>query len=123
VVDRYHVVMPTSSSPINIHNSYSSTDTSIWSNHNAYITKDVSNIHNGHVRPYSSTKLASQYTPQTHTPMSNCYSQSDMRAYADFGQSLYTAPDSIRMEIEPNMVSAHMLCLALSNRLHLFIAG
>jgi hypothetical protein len=39
-------------------------------------------------------------------PMSNCYSRADMRASADFGQSLYTAPDSIRMEIAPNMVSS-----------------
>jgi hypothetical protein len=29
-----------------------------------------------------------------------------MRASADFGQSLYTAPDSIRMLIAPNMVSS-----------------
>jgi hypothetical protein len=29
-----------------------------------------------------------------------------MRASSDFGQSLYTAPDTIRMEIAPNMVSA-----------------
>jgi hypothetical protein len=39
-------------------------------------------------------------------PMSNYYSQADMRASADFGQSLYTTPDSIRMEIALNMVSA-----------------
>jgi uncharacterized membrane protein YGL010W len=29
-----------------------------------------------------------------------------MRALTDFGQSLYIAPYSIRMEIAPNMVSA-----------------
>jgi hypothetical protein len=38
--------------------------------------------------------------------MSNYYSRADMRASADFGQSLYTALDSIRMEIAPNMVSS-----------------
>jgi hypothetical protein len=39
-------------------------------------------------------------------PMSNYYSRADMRALADFGQSLYIAPDSIRIEIAPNMVSS-----------------
>jgi hypothetical protein len=39
-------------------------------------------------------------------PMSNYYSQVDMRASADFGQSIYTAPDSIRMKIAPNMASS-----------------
>jgi hypothetical protein len=58
------------------------------------------------VPPYSSTEPASHCTPQTHMPMSNYYSQADMRASADFGQSLYTTPDSIRMEIALNMVSA-----------------
>jgi hypothetical protein len=37
--------------------------------------------------------------------MSNYYSQANIRAPADFSQSLYTAPDSIRIEIAPNMVS------------------
>jgi hypothetical protein len=105
VVNRSHIVMPTSSSHVNMHNSYSSTDISRWSNHNAYMFEDVSNIHNGFVPPYSSTELASHCTPQTHMPMSNCYSQANMRASDDFGQSLYTTPDLIRMEIAPNMVS------------------
>jgi hypothetical protein len=39
-------------------------------------------------------------------PMSNYYSRDDMRALANFSQSLYTAPDSIRMEIAANMVSS-----------------
>jgi hypothetical protein len=39
-------------------------------------------------------------------PMSNCYTQANMRASADFGQSLYTTPDLIRMEIAQNMVSS-----------------
>jgi hypothetical protein len=72
-----------------------------WSNYNAYIFEHVSNIHNRFVPPYSSTEP----TPQTHMLMSNCYNQADMRASANFSQSLYTAPDSIRMEIAPNMVS------------------
>jgi hypothetical protein len=38
--------------------------------------------------------------------MSNYYRQADMRVLADFGQSLYTTPDSIRMKIALNMVSA-----------------
>jgi hypothetical protein len=106
VVDRSHVVMPASSSHINMHNSYTSTDMSRWSNHNAYIFEHVSNIHNGFVPPYSSIEPASHCTPQTHMPMSNYYSRDDMRASADFGQSLYTAPYSIRMKIAPNMVSS-----------------
>jgi hypothetical protein len=55
---------------------------------------------------YSSTELTSHCTLQTHMPISNCYSQADMRASVDFGQSLYTILDSIRMKIAPNMVSA-----------------
>jgi hypothetical protein len=39
-------------------------------------------------------------------PMSINYSRADMRALADFDQSLYTAPDSIRMEIARNIVSS-----------------
>jgi hypothetical protein len=74
MVDRSHVVMPMSSSHVNMHNLYSSTDMSRWSNHNAYIFEHVSNIHNGFAPPYSSTEHASHCTPQTHMPMSNCYS-------------------------------------------------
>jgi hypothetical protein len=62
VVDRSHVVMPASSSHINVYNSYSSTDMSRWSNHNAYITEHVSNIHNWFMPSYSSTELASHCT-------------------------------------------------------------
>jgi hypothetical protein len=105
VVGGYHVAMHVSSSHVNMHNSYSSTDMSRWSNHNADIFEHVSNIRNGFVPPYSSTESASQCTPQTHMSMSNCYSQTDMRASTDFSQSLYTTPDSIRMEIALNMVS------------------
>jgi hypothetical protein len=105
VVDRSHVVMPVTSSHVNMHNSYSSIDMSRWSNHNAYIFKHVSNTHNGFVPPYSSTKLALHCIPQIHMSMSNCYNRTDMRASIDFGQSLYTALDSIRIEITPNMVS------------------
>jgi hypothetical protein len=101
VVDRSYVVVLVSSSHVNMHNSYNSTDMSRWSNHNAYIFEHVSNIHNGFVPPYSLTELASHCTPQTHMLMSNCY-----RASADFGQSLYTALDAIRIEITPNMVSS-----------------
>jgi hypothetical protein len=106
VVDRSHVVMPVSSSHVIMHNSYSSTCMYRWSNHNSYIFEHVSNIHNGFVPPYSSIEHASHCTPQTHMSMSNCYSRADMRASADFDQSLYTAPDSIRMEIAQNMVSS-----------------
>jgi hypothetical protein len=106
VVDRSHFAMLVSSSHVNMHNSYSSTDMSRWNNHNAYIFEHVSNIHNGFVPPYSSTEPASHCSPQTHMMMSNYYSRADMRASADFGQSLYTALDSIRMEIAPNMVSS-----------------
>jgi hypothetical protein len=105
VVDRSHVAMSVSSSHVNMHNSYSSIDMSRCSNHNAYIFEHVSNIHNGFV-PHSSTEPASHFTPQTHMPMSNCYSRADMRALTDFSQSLYTAPDSIRMKIAPNMISS-----------------
>jgi hypothetical protein len=105
MVNRSHVVMSVSSSYVNIHNSYSSTGMPRWSNHNAYIFEHVSNIHNGFVPPYSLTEPASHCTSQTHMPMSNCYSRADMRASANFGQSLYTTPVSIRMEIAPNMVS------------------
>jgi hypothetical protein len=70
---------------------------STWSNHNAYIAEHVSSIHNGFMPSYSSTELASHCTPRTHMLMSNCYSQADMRASADFGQLLYTPSDSIRM--------------------------
>jgi hypothetical protein len=104
VVDRSHVAMSVSYSHVNMHNSYSSTNMSRWSNHNAYIFEHVSNIHNEFVPPYSSTEPASHCTPQTHMPMSNCYSRADMRASTDFGQSLYIAPDSIRMEVAPNIV-------------------
>jgi hypothetical protein len=106
MVDRSHAVIPVSSSHVNIHNSYNSTDMSRWSNRNAYIFEHVSNIHNGFVLPYSSTEHATHCTPQTHMPMSNCYSRADMRASADFDQSLYAASDSIRMEVAPNMVSS-----------------
>jgi hypothetical protein len=37
VVDKSHVVMHDSSSHVNMYNSYSNTDMSRWSNHNAYI--------------------------------------------------------------------------------------
>jgi hypothetical protein len=74
MVDRSYVVMHVSSSYVNIHNSYSSTDMSRWSNHNAYIFEHVSNIHSGFVPPYSSTKPALHCTPQIYIPMSNCYS-------------------------------------------------
>jgi hypothetical protein len=106
VIDISHVAIPVSSRHVNMHNSYSSTDMPRWSNHNAYIFEHVSNIQNGFVPPYSSTELASHCTPQTHILMSNCYSRANMRASADFGQSIYTASDSIRMEIAPNMVSS-----------------
>jgi hypothetical protein len=116
VVDRFHVVIPMSSSHVNIHNSYSSICMSQRSNYKIYIIEHVSNIHNGYVSPYSSIELASHCASQTHIPMSNCYSRTDMRASTDFGQSLYTAPDSIRMEIAPNMVSAPHV---VSNAFHL----
>jgi hypothetical protein len=58
------------------------------------------------VPPYSSTELVSHCTPQTHMPMCNCYSQAYMRASTDFGQSLYTTSDSMRIEIASNMVSS-----------------
>jgi hypothetical protein len=101
--------MPVSSSCVNMHNSYSSTYMSRWSNHNAYVTEHVSNIHNQYVPPYSSTELASHCTPQTHMTMSNCNSWADMRVLSDFGPSLYTAPDSIRVEIATNMASAPLI--------------
>jgi hypothetical protein len=75
VVDISHIVMPPS---------YSSTDISRWSNHNAYIFEHVSNIHNVCMPSYSSTEFALYCTPQTHMPMNNCYSQADMRASIDF---------------------------------------
>jgi hypothetical protein len=106
VVDRCHIARSVSSSHVNMHNSYSSIDMSRSSNHNAYIFEHVSNIHNGFVPPYTSIEPASHCTPQTHMPMSNCYSRADMRASTDFDQSLYAAPDLIRMEIAPNMVSS-----------------
>jgi hypothetical protein len=106
VVDRSHVAIPMSSSHVNMHYSYSSTDMSRWSNYNAYIFEHVSNIYNGFVPPYSSTEPALHCTPQTHMSMSNCYSRADMRVLADFSQSLYDVPDPIRMEIAQNMVSA-----------------
>jgi hypothetical protein len=95
VLHRSHAIIPTSSSHGNMHNSYISTDMSEWSNYNTYIIEHVSNIHNGFVPPYSLTEPVSHCTPQTHIPMGNCYSRTDMRASADFDQSLYTAPDSI----------------------------
>jgi hypothetical protein len=104
VLDISHVAMPASSSHVNMYNSHSSTDMSRWSN--AYIFEHVSNIHNRFVPPYSSAKLASHCTPQIHMSMSNCYSRTDMRASTNFSQSLYTAPDSIRMEIASNMILA-----------------
>jgi hypothetical protein len=55
---------------------------------------------------YSLIEPASHCTPQIHMPLNNCYSWTNLRTSADFGQLLYTAPDSIRMEIAPNMVSA-----------------
>jgi hypothetical protein len=70
------------------------------------VFEHASNMHNGFVPPYSSTEPVSHCTSQTHMPMSNCYSRADMRVSADFGQSLCTAPDSIRMGIAPNMVSS-----------------
>jgi hypothetical protein len=109
VVDRSHVVKSASSSHVNMHNSYSSTDISRWSNHNPYIFEYVSNIHNGFVSPYSSTEPAPHCAPQTHMQMSNYYTQDDMRAPTDFGQSLYTTPYSIRMEIVQNMVSSPLV--------------
>jgi hypothetical protein len=66
----------------------------------------VSNIHNEFVPPYSSTEPASHCTQQIHKLMSNYYSRTDLRTLTDFDQSLYTTPDSIRIEIAPNMVSA-----------------
>jgi hypothetical protein len=74
MVHRSHDVMHVLSSHVNMHNSYSSIDMSMWSNHNAYITKHVSNIHNGFVPPYSSTEFALHCTSETHMLMSNCYS-------------------------------------------------
>jgi hypothetical protein len=106
LVDRSHVAMPSSSSHVNVHNSYNSTNMSRWSNHNAYIFEHVSNIHNEFVPPYSSTEPTSHCAPQTHMSMSNYYSRADVRAPTDFGQSLYTAPYSIRMEMVSNMVSS-----------------
>jgi hypothetical protein len=89
-----------------MHNSYSSTDMSRWSNHNAYIVEHVSNIHNGFMPSYSSIEPAPHCTSKTHMPMSNCYSRTDTRASADFSQSLYTKLNSIRMEIAPNTASS-----------------
>jgi hypothetical protein len=106
VVDRSHVTMPASSSHVNMHNSHSINDMSRESNHNAYIFEHVSNIHNGFVPPYSLTEPASHCTSQIHMLMSNYYSRTDLRTLADFDQLLYTTPDSIRIEIAPNMVSA-----------------
>jgi hypothetical protein len=106
MVDRSHVAMSVSSSHVNTHNSYSCTDMSRWSNHSAYAFEQASNMHNGFVPPYSLTELASHCTPQTHLPISNCYRRANMRASADFSPSFYTAPDSIRMDIAPNMVSS-----------------
>jgi hypothetical protein len=122
VVDRSHVAMPSSSSHVNVHNSYSTTDMSRWSNHNAYIFEHVSNKQNEYVPPYSSTEPASYCAPQTYMPMSNYYSRADMRAPADFGRSLYTAPDSIRMEMHRICFHHHLLHLARFIWLHLFIA-
>jgi hypothetical protein len=106
VLDRSQVVMSAPSSHVNMHNSHSSTDLSRWSNHNTYITEHVSNIHYGFVPPYSLAEPASHCTPKIHMPMSNCYSRTDIKASVDFGRSLYTIPDSIRMKITPNMVLA-----------------
>jgi hypothetical protein len=51
LVGRSHIGMASSFSHVNVHNSYSSTDISRWSNHNAYIFDHVSNIHNEFVPP------------------------------------------------------------------------
>jgi hypothetical protein len=56
MVDISHVVMPASSSHVNMHNSYNSTDMSGLSNHNSYVFEHASNMHNGFVPPYSSTE-------------------------------------------------------------------
>jgi hypothetical protein len=115
MVDRSHAIMSMLCSHVNMHNSYSSTDMSRWSNHNVYITKHVSNIHKGYVPPYLLTEHESQCTSQTHMPMNNCYSRADMRSSADFSQSLYIALDSIRMEIAPNLASTPHV---MSNAFH-----
>jgi hypothetical protein len=75
MVDRSHVIMPVSSSHINMHNLYSRTDMSRWSSYNAYIFEHVNNIHNGFVPPYSSIEPGSHCTPQIHMSISNCYSE------------------------------------------------
>jgi hypothetical protein len=77
--------MPASSSHVNMHNSYSSTNMSRWSNRNACIFEHANSIHNGFLPPYSSIELASHCTPPTNMPMSNCYSEANMRVSADFG--------------------------------------
>jgi hypothetical protein len=74
VVNRSHVAMHVSFTHVNMHNSYSSTDRSRWSNYNTYIFEHASNIYNGCVPPYSSTEPASHCAPQTHMLMSNYYS-------------------------------------------------
>jgi hypothetical protein len=105
VVDRSHVVMPASSSML-ICTIHIVVLTCLDGVIIMLVSEHVSNIHNGFMPSYSSTELASHCKLQTHMPMSNCYSRADMRASANFGQSLYTTSDSIRMEIAPNMVSA-----------------
>jgi hypothetical protein len=122
VVDRSYVAMSVSSSHVNMHNSYSSTDISRWSNHNGYIAGHVSNIHNGFMPSHSSTELASHCTLQTHMPMSNCYSQADMRGSADFGLSLYTTSIQLEWRLHQIWFYHHLLCLAHFIQLHLFIA-
>jgi hypothetical protein len=102
-----------------MNNSYSSTDMFRWSNRNAYIFEHVSTIHNGFLPPYSSIEPTSHCIPQTHMSMSNCYSRTNIRALADFGQSLYTALDSIIMEIAPNMVSLQPVASSAFLKVHL----
>jgi hypothetical protein len=122
VVDRSHVVISVSSSHVNMHNSYSSTDMSRWSNHNAYMFEHVSNIHNGFVPPYSSTEPASHCTPQIHMSMSNYYSRTDLRTLTDFDQSLYTAQIQLEWRLHRIWFQHHLSCLVCSIWLHLFIA-
>jgi hypothetical protein len=122
VVDRSHVVISVSSSHVNMHNSYTSTDMSRWSNHNAYMFEHVSNIHNGFVPPYSSTESASHCTPQIHMSMSNYYSRTDLRTLTDFDQSLYTAQIQLEWRLHRIWFQHHLSCLVCSIWLHLFIA-
>jgi hypothetical protein len=123
VVDRSHLVMLVSSSHVNIYNSYSRTNMSWWNNHNVYITEHVSNIHNGFVPPYSLTELASHCTPQTHMPMSNCAIAELIWELQLISINRYILH---RIELECRLhqiwFQNHMLRLACSIQLHLFIA-